>query len=118
MPGLERDPSISPDGNFVAFSWTGPDPQGIPDIWIKAVDNEALRRLTETPVAESRPAWSPDGREIAFLRAGQGVFVASALGGSERQIARSGSMVRWTPDGRSIVIGDNTGSAPEGIFEV
>ena len=118
MPGLELDPSISPDGNFVAFSWTGPDPQGIPDIWIKAVDNEALRRLTETPVAESRPSWSPDGREVAFLRAGQGVFVASALGGSERQIARSGSMVRWTPDGRSLVIGDHTGSAPEGIFTI
>jgi Tol biopolymer transport system component/DNA-binding winged helix-turn-helix (wHTH) protein len=118
MPGLERDPSISPDGNFVAFSWTGPDPEGTPDIWVKAVDSEALRRLTETPQAEHGPAWSPDGREIAFVRNGRGIFVASALGGSERQIARSGSMVRWTPDGRSVLVGDRDGVAPQGIFRI
>ena len=118
LPGLEQHPSISPDGNFVAFSWTGPDVEGRPHIWIKAVDSEAKRRLTETPQAESRPAWSPDGREIAFLRAGQGVFVASALGGSERQISKSGSMVGWTPDGRSLLITDRLNDGPRGIFKI
>ena len=119
MPGLEQDPSISPDGNFVAFSWTGPDPGGVPDIWIKAVDSEALRRLTETAQAESGPAWSPDGREIAFIREGVGIFAVSALGGPERQIAASGSIVRWAPDGRSVFVGDHTGGgAPPGIFRI
>jgi Tol biopolymer transport system component len=118
MPGLEREPSISPDGNFVAFSWTGPDPGAVPDIWIKAVDHDALRRLTETAQAESGPAWSPDGREIAFIRAGAGIFAVSALGGPERQIAASGFSVRWAPDGRSVYVGDRTGGAPLGVFRI
>ena len=37
LPGLERFPSISPDGNFVAFSWMGSNPGGSPDLWVKAV---------------------------------------------------------------------------------
>lgn len=118
LPGLEQHPSISPDGNFVAFSWTGPDAEGTPHIWIKAVDSDQSRRLTETPEAENRPAWSPDGREIAFVRAGQGVFVASPLGGPERQITKSGLIPGWTPDGRSLLIVDRTNDGPRAIFRI
>ena len=112
LPGLEQFPSISPDGNFVAFSWTGSDPAGVPDIWIKAIDSDDLRQLTDTRTAEFRPAWSPDGREIAFLRAGEGVVIASALSGQERKVATSGSIVGWTPDGRSLLVRDRTGDKP------
>ena len=118
FPGLERFPSISPDGNFVVFSWTGPNPEDAPDLWIKAVDGDALRRLTETPFAETFPAWSPDGRDIAFLRAGQGVFVISVLGGTERKIADTGSALGWTPDGRALLVRDRAGDKPHGIFKI
>jgi Tol biopolymer transport system component/DNA-binding winged helix-turn-helix (wHTH) protein len=118
FPGLERFPSISPDGSFVVFSWTGPNPEDAPDLWIKAVDGDALRRLTATPFAETFPAWSPDGRDIAFLRAGQGVFVISALGGSERKIADIGSALGWTPDGRALLVRDRAEDKPYGIFKI
>ena len=118
FPGLERFPSISPDGNFVVFSWTGSNPDGSSDLWIKAVDGDALRRLTDTPAAEVQPAWSPDGGEIAFVRAGQGVFIVSALGGQERRISGSGSMVGWTPDSRSLLMRDRTDEGPHGIFRL
>ena len=118
LPGLERFPSISPDGNFVVFSWTGSNPDGRSDLWVKAVDGDALRRLTETPAAEVQSAWSPDGREIAFVRAGQGVFIVSALGGQERRIGGSGSMVGWTPDSRSLLVRDRTDEGPHGIFRI
>ena len=118
LPGLEQFPSISPDGNFVAFSWTGSDPAGVPDIWIKAIDSDDLRQLTDTRTAEFRPAWSPDGREIAFLRAGEGVVIASALSGQERNVATSGSIVGWTPDGHSLLVRDRTGDKPYGIFRL
>jgi Tol biopolymer transport system component/DNA-binding winged helix-turn-helix (wHTH) protein len=117
FPGLERFPSISPDGNFVVFSWTGSNPDGSPDLWIKAVEGDALRPLTETPAAEFQSAWSPDGREIAFVRAGQGVFIVSALGGQERRISGSGSM-GWTPDSRSLLVRDRTDEGPHGIFRI
>ena len=118
FPGLERFPSISPDGNFVVFSWTGPNPEDAPDLWIKAVDGDARHRLTETPLAETFPVWSPDGRDIAFLRAGQGVFVISALGGTERKIADTGSALGWTPDGSALLIRDRVGDKPHGIFKI
>ena len=117
-PGLERFPSISPDGNFVVFSWTGSNPDGSSDLWVKAVEGDGLRRLTETPAAEFQSAWSPDGREIAFVRAGQGVFIVSALGGQERRISGSGSMVGWTPDSRSLLVRDRTDEGPHGIFRI
>jgi Tol biopolymer transport system component/DNA-binding winged helix-turn-helix (wHTH) protein len=118
FPGLERFPSISPDGSFVVFSWTGPNPEDAPDLWIKAVDDDALRRLTETPLAETFPVWSPDGRDIAFLRADQGVFVISVLGGTERKIADTGSALGWTPDGRALLLRDRVGDTPHGIFTI
>ena len=118
FPGLERFPSISPDGNFVVFSWTGSNPDGSSDLWVKAVDGDSWNRLTDTPAAEVHSAWSPDGREIAFVRAGQGVFIVSALGGQERRISSSGSMVGWTPDSRSLLVRDRTDEGPHAIFRI
>jgi DNA-binding winged helix-turn-helix (wHTH) protein len=96
LPGLEQFPSISPDGNFVVFSWSGTNPAAAPDLWIKEIDGDVMRRLTETPAAEVYPAWSPDGRDIAFVRGSAGVFIVSALGGPERHVFGSGSIVGWT----------------------
>jgi len=121
LPGLESSPSISPDGNFVVFSWTGPNPEGIPDLWVSAVDRDSRQRLTETPAAaETSPAWSPDMRDIAFIRVGKGVFVMPALGGPEQNVAESGSMVAWMPDGRSLLVRDGKPGAgiPYGIFQI
>lgn len=117
LPGSEEDPALSPDGNFVAFSWTGATPDDAEDIWIKAVDGDAVRQLTNTPgTIEKYPVWSPDGRYIAFTRiqGGRGsVFMVSALGGPERLIADRGSDATWLPDGRSLVMGLRT---PSGRF--
>jgi hypothetical protein len=66
-PGIEDGPSLSPDGNFVAFAWTGPN-TGVRHIYIKAVRGDALRQLTNGKTGESSPAWSPDAQQIAFVR--------------------------------------------------
>ena len=55
---------------------------------------------------EKYPAWSPDGRYIAFSRMVNGrsnVLMVSALGGRERQIAE-GQDPTWLPDSRSLVM--------------
>jgi len=108
MPGAEEDPSLSPDGNFVAFTWEGGSAPNAPDhLWIKAVNGDALRQMTSVPdVLEKWPRWSPDGRQIAFTRYINGlpsIYVISALGGPE-QLIGEGRDASWSPDSRSLVL--------------
>ena len=109
FPGAEGMPSLSPDGNFVAFTWTGPVSTATANVWVKAVGSDALRRLTDTPqMHEALPAWSPDGSQIAFYRqdaeGNKGVFLISTLGGQETMVAPRGGHPAWTPDGQSLVM--------------
>jgi Tol biopolymer transport system component len=113
-PGNERDPSLSPDGNQVAFVWNGPKQDNY-DVYIKLIDGGAPLRLTTDPAAESVPAFSPDGRQIAFRR-GAGIYLIPALGGPERKIGESGPGVpvrqryyeklSWSSDGRYLAVSD------------
>jgi Tol biopolymer transport system component len=66
------------------------------------------------------PAWSPDGRYIAFLRGtgeSKGYYIIPALGGAERKLSdaygweQRGLMsqaVAWSPDGRTLALVDKT----------
>jgi Tol biopolymer transport system component len=119
FPGVEGPPALSPDGNLVAFAWSGPIETGPTDIYVKAVSSEALRRLTATPGSETSPAWSPDGHSIAFVRDGHGVFTMSQLGGDERQVWASGTHVAWAGDSKSVLIRDREAdNRPFGIYQV
>jgi len=118
-PGVEGPPAVSPDGNLVAFAWSGGAEAAATDIYVKAVESEALRRLTATPESETSPAWSPDGHSIAFVRDGHGIFTMSQLGGAERQISASGNQVGWAGDSKSVLIRDREGdTGPFGIYRV
>ena len=126
-PGVEGPPALSPDGNLVAFAWSGQADTGATDIaatgasdiYVKAVSSEALRQLTATPGSETSPAWSPDGHSIAFVRDGQGVFTMSQLGGAERQVSGSGTHVAWAGDSKSVLIRDREANTrPFGIYQV
>jgi eukaryotic-like serine/threonine-protein kinase len=115
-PGVEGPPSLSPDGNQVAFERSG-------DIFVKQVDSEALVQLTRTGLSESAPAWSPDGRQIAFTREGQGIFLISPLGGAERKVADTRvplllKTIAWTPDARSLVISEMTSPICASLFVI
>ena len=118
-PGTEGTPALSPDGNLVAFAWSGNAEAGPADIYVKAVGSEALRQLTTTPVSESSPAWSRDGHNIAFVRGRQGVFTMSQLGGAERRVSATGTQVAWAGDSKSVLIRDrDRDTGPFGIYQV
>lgn len=87
--------SFSPDGNQIAFTWQGEDRDaakgaGGIDIFVKQIGVEKPLQLTENFGFNFYPAWSPDGRYIAFLhwnpKGPPSVYLVPALGGPPRKI--------------------------------
>jgi Tol biopolymer transport system component len=117
--GTERYPTFSPDGNQVAFSWDG-ETQDNFDIYSRPVGHEAPFRLTTDPAMELSPAWSPDGRWIAFLRfrpdGRAEVFLTTPVSRAERRLTDIaapwirvgffGHFLAWSPDSKWIVTAD------------
>jgi Tol biopolymer transport system component/predicted Ser/Thr protein kinase len=79
-PGDYRSVAISPDGAYVASSRV--DGRG-QDLWLFDLERGTSTRLTSARQSDTAPAWSPDGKRIAFAsglgRTG-GVFVRLASG--------------------------------------
>ena len=110
--GHEVFPSLSPDGTQVAFQWCQ-EGQNC-HIYIKQVGVEPPSQLTNTPMNDTSPAWSPDGRFIAFLRELEpkkwALILIPQRGGSDRQLATwdlskvsdllDGPYLAWTPDSK------------------
>ncbi len=101
-PGLEAEPTWSPDGNFIAYS---SDRSGNLDIWVQQPDVAEPVQITNSPDPDWQPDWSPDGKLIAFRseRDGGGLFVVPALGGHVRKLASFGYKPSWSPDGSRIL---------------
>lgn len=106
-PGLQRFPTLSPDGREVAFSWERAN-QEHPGIYIKLVAGGEPLPLTNGHYGDLKPSWSPDGDHIAFVR-GSSVLQISALGGPERKIidlidVMFGQQLAWTRDSSSLIV--------------
>jgi Tol biopolymer transport system component len=101
--GREVAPSISPDGDSIAYA-THAD--GGSDIYVRRVGGRTTTRLAADPArSEGAPAFSPDGRSVAFHEADTdgGIFVVGATGESERRVTDAGFHPAWSPDGNEIV---------------
>ena len=113
LPGV-RDASFSPDGKSIAFYAT---PDSVQDIWVVPTDGSAEPRRLVSKAAEHddprfEPAWSPDGRTIAYVsdRAdywSDDLWLVDAASGTQRQLTRklmASSTPVWSPKGDRIAI--------------
>jgi Tol biopolymer transport system component len=94
------------------------EPTGIQrtDLYIVNTDGSGLRRLTDAPATEDHPAWSPDGRRIAYAQyVGIGedpttanIWVMDADGSHKVRLTKGavhGVWPAWSPDGKLIAFG-------------
>ena len=107
-------PVLSPDGSIVLYTvttWDLEDFRSRTEIWSVAVaGGEPRPFITSTQGSNSAPAWSPDGRRIAFVstRGGSGpqIWVIPVDGGEARQVTREeggATGPAWSRDGRRIL---------------
>lgn len=126
MPGIETEPTWSPDGESIAFVATvdSRDPSdcssGYVDlkcdfnIYIADSDGANLRRLTTSTGYERGPAWSPDGTKLVYssgLRPeGRGhthIYMINADGTNETLLTDDNTSYgspTWSPDGQRIAL--------------
>lgn len=85
------------------------------DLWVVPARGGVARRLTANLSLVSHPAFSPDGKWLAFVGREEGeteVYIMPAAGGPARRLTYLGNsttVLGWSPDGQKIVFASNVG---------
>ncbi|HEX6941634.1 MAG TPA: hypothetical protein VF128_01835, partial [Gemmatimonadaceae bacterium] len=107
---LDTEPAWSPDGRYLA--WSTDRAGQLLDIWIRDTRTRTTRRLTSTEGSAMGAAWSPDGKQIAFLNV-DGVWrrasvnVVDVASGEVKQIHPplfGPGNPSWSKDGKRVLV--------------
>jgi Tol biopolymer transport system component len=99
---LIQDPVESPDGKKLAFS-------AMTHLYTLDLPGGKPQRLTSGNAHEFQPAWSPDGKSVAYVTwssEGGQLWKVPAAGGTPQQLSKSLAVYSnpaWSPDGTKIV---------------
>jgi len=111
-----RDPQVSPDGKWVAYTVSSVDVAGDKsdtDIWMASWDGARQIRVTSSPEAENAPRWSPDGRYLSFLSSrpgkarGNQIWLLDRTGGEAQQFTDVKGRISaydWSPDSKRLLL--------------
>jgi len=106
-------PCINVDGTKIAFVKAAPGEKEDPatrEIEVINIDGSNLQQITSNGIEDRDPAWSPDGKQLAFASDYTGkknmqIYISDASGQKPQQITSSTGnnySPTWSPDGKSI----------------
>lgn len=110
--------NLNPDGSLAVFTVLSVEPEAdskldykyTTQIWIVPTDgSEAPRQLTTAKESASQAVFSPDGKQIVFVRAVDGksqLFLLGLEGGEAIQLSKAkygASSPKWSPDGKQLL---------------
>ena len=104
FPGSHTEASLSPDGNWLAF--TSRDSDGLAQVWLKNMPDGEPHPLTDGEIPSVHPRWSPKGDGIVFGRGKdwqQNILSVSSFGGTPRLLIEGGRNPSWSPNGSRLV---------------
>ena len=96
------------------------------DIYVMDDDGSNVQRLTDNPVPDGNPRWSPDSLHVAFDRASKDgqlsdVFIMNRYGAAEKNITSDhphNAAPSWSPDGGHIAFVSSSGDTPWNIYTI
>jgi dipeptidyl aminopeptidase/acylaminoacyl peptidase len=113
------EPRWSPGGQQISFMSLR---AGNWEIYVMNADGSDVRRLTHNTASDGYPAWSPDGRKLAFTRfrpahsspsgsvpGYSDVYVMNADGTGQRRLAHNATFNGWSPQGSRIAFSSTNG---------
>jgi dipeptidyl aminopeptidase/acylaminoacyl peptidase len=107
-------PKVSPDGKWIAYDASTIDLANNirkSAIYLMAADGSQWKQLTDGAKQDEGPAWSPDGKTIAYVSNREGgakqVYLLDVASGQSKKLtnlANGAGSVKWVPDGSGVVL--------------
>ena len=125
--GIANSSYLSPDGKTIAFS-DKTNPTEPSSIFLLSLADTQRRQFTTPPrgaTGDYYPAFSPDGRYVAFARAlsfsSHDLYVQPLAGGPPQRLTFDGLTIdglAWTPDSREIVFASHRGASSDSLWRI
>jgi Tol biopolymer transport system component len=118
--GADADVSVDPTGQWIVYTSTRHNEH--PKIYVQKTDGVSVTQLTTDDADEANPAFSPDGKKIAFASNRSGhwsIYVMDADGKNVMQVtnARTHDLhPSWSPDGTELAY--SSLGARSGVWEI
>ncbi|MES1181943.1 MAG: DPP IV N-terminal domain-containing protein, partial [Flavobacterium sp.] len=113
--------TLNKEGSKAAFTVTAIEPDGdtkweykyVNQVWMVSTDGNSVPKQLTTREGSSQADWSPDGKQLAFVRLADGkpqIFILSLDGGEALQLTKfkyGAGSPQWSPDGKQILFSSN-----------